>query len=679
MKQKINGLKRMLNPKHIAVIGGSEAEVVTRQLQTFNSEVSIHCVNSRRKHINGIICLDSVNDLSIVPDAAFVAIPNQATLGVVKQLSQMGTGGIICYSSGFAELNEAGKDLQKQLVEAVGDTAIVGPNCYGLINYLDAIALWPDNFGGQQQQSGCALITQSGNLAISLSFQRHGLPLSHLITLGNQADVDITMVIHALLEDSRVKSIGIYLESILDISAFCDAANRAKQHNVPIVVIKSGASSSGAKLAQSHTSAMIAEDYLYDCLFQQSGIARAKHLDQFLETLKLVTCYGISDDNRFISMSCSGGEAALVADYTDNTALKLPHFSDNAETKLHSILGDRVHISNPLDYHTYIWGNYDALYQCFKAVATDNFKWVAIVLDYPTTATANLQDWKICEDAFIDALKHSDSCGIVVSTLSENMPSNIMQRLIENNIVPMQGLGECITAIEQAVFIAQSYANPPFNCLPSNQTISATSYLTEDQSKQLLSQYGLICPKGQLISANQLPNDIHYPVVVKAVGENLLHKTEMNAVHLNISNKAQLEQSIGSMGHLSQQFLVEAMQPKPIAEMVVNIKQQSHFGWSLTIGMGGVDIEIIKDISILLLPVTNEQIQSSIKKLVRFPLLNGYRNQPAVDLDMLTECIEQLCHCALDETNAISEIEINPLMVYSNSTCIVDALIQVHN
>ena len=313
---------------------------MVRQCELLGFEGEIWPVHPSRADLNGRTCFRRLEDLPGVPDAAFIAIPREPTIEAVRVLRDMGAGGAVCYASGFAEVADGGA-LQADLVAAAGSMPIVGPNCYGLVNALDRLALWPDNHGLAPIDRGAAIITQSGNMGINFTMGRRALPLACLLSLGNQAAVGVTDCLEALLEDERVKVIGLHIEGLDDVARFSRVAVRAREQGVPIVAFKSGRSEKGAQATVSHTSTLSGADALYDALFERCGIARVHSVPAFLETLKLLSLFGPLPGNRIASLSCSGGEASLMADRADGTGLVFPDLDpDHAATGSH--LAQRV-------------------------------------------------------------------------------------------------------------------------------------------------------------------------------------------------------------------------------------------------------------------------------------------------------------------------------------------------
>ena len=316
-------LKRFLRPKSIAVVGGKEAGRVIRQCELLGFPGDIWPVNPNRAELNGRTCYAALENLPSAPDAVFVAVPRDRTIEAVKTLRAMNAGGAVCYASGFSEIGGDGPAFQADLVAAAGDMPIVGPNCYGCINALDRMALWPDNHGLRPLDHGAAIITQSGNMGINFTMSRRGLPLGCLLSLGNQAQVKVSDCLEALLDDDRVRAIGLHIEGVDDVARFSKAARRALQKGVPLVAFKSGRSEKGAKATVSHTSTLAGSDELYDAMFERYGIARVHSISAFLETLKLLCILGPLSGNTIASLSCSGGEASMMADRADGTGLVL--------------------------------------------------------------------------------------------------------------------------------------------------------------------------------------------------------------------------------------------------------------------------------------------------------------------------------------------------------------------
>ena len=322
-----------------------------------------------------------------------MAVPADTTIDILGDLSACGAGGAIAYAAGFAETGAEGKARQRRLVEAAGNMPVIGPNCFGTINYLDRVALWPDQHGGIPVERGAAIVTQSGNLGINFTMQRRSLPLAYLVSLGNQAVIGIEDCIAALLQDERVTAIGLYIEGIADIAAFERSALAAMDGRVPLVALKSGRSAIGARLTMSHTASLAGDDAVCDAFLRRLGVARVDTVPELLETLKFLALGGPLAGDRLASMSCSGGEASLVADLARGRGVQFPALTEAHRGAVRETLNEFVDITNPLDYHTFIWGDQAAMTGCFTAMLRGDFDLGMFVLDYPRADRCSPDEW----------------------------------------------------------------------------------------------------------------------------------------------------------------------------------------------------------------------------------------------------------------------------------------------
>ncbi|MEV4320129.1 acetate--CoA ligase family protein [Actinocrispum sp. NPDC049592] len=643
-------MKRLLSPRHIAVVGGAHAKEVIRQSRALGYRGEIWLVHPR-------LGFPDVDSLPEPPDASFIAVNRESTVDVVGQLAARGAGGAVCYASGFAETGA--KALQQRLVDAAGGMPLIGPNCYGLLNYLDGAALWPDQQGGRRVERGVAIITQSGNIAVNLTMQRRSLPIGCVIAVGNMAGVTVPELITELVTDPRITAIGLHIEGLDDIEAFARAAIVSKTRGTPLVVLKSGTSEQGARITVSHTSSLAGPDIAYDALFRRLGIARVRDVPRFVETLKFLHVHGPLPGKRVTSASCSGGEAALVADLAQDRGLDLAPLSNTVREALTVVLGDKVAISNPLDYHTYIWGDRTAQTQCFAALRETDVQ--LLMLDFPRDDRCQSDEWGTTLDAFIDA---KPTRGCVVSLLPENLPESLGERLIAHGIAPMQGLPECLDAIAASV---DREARPIAPVIP----VGSAQLLDEWQSKEALAGHGVPVPDGRRTrDPVQAAEELGCPVVVKALG--VAHKSELNAVRLGLENAKAVVVAVQDMPY--EEFLVERMVPGAVAELIVGVRHDPQFGHLLTIGAGGVLVELLRDTATLLFPVDRDEVREALTSLKIWPLLTGFRGREPGDVDAVLEAV--LAIAAYAQADAVAELDVNPLVVCPKGVVAVDALIR---
>ncbi len=320
-------LERLLRPKSIAVIGGGAFGAnVVQQCLKMGFSGDIWPVHPKKDEVEGVKAYRTVADLPGAPDATFIGVNRNLTIEMVTALRERGAGAAICFASGFRETGHydpEGEALQKALIEAAGSMPILGPNCYGLINYADGALLWPDQHGGQRLAPGArgaAIITQSSNIACNLTMQKRGLPVAFLMTAGNQAQTGLSEMALGLIEDERVSCLGLHIEGFDSAAGFERLAARARELKKPIVAMKVGRSEQARAGAVSHTASLAGSDTASDAFLRRLGIARVHSIPSFLETLKLLHAGGPLIGYTLSSMSCSGGEASVMADTAEGGA-----------------------------------------------------------------------------------------------------------------------------------------------------------------------------------------------------------------------------------------------------------------------------------------------------------------------------------------------------------------------
>lgn len=681
-------LRRLFAPRHVAVFGGSAAAEVVRQCRSLGFAGKIWPVHPRHDAVEGLPCFHDVAALPEAPDASFIAVPREGTVDTVAQLAARGAGGVICYASGFAEVGGAGVALQRRLVAAAGSMPLIGPNCYGMLNYLDGVALWPDQHGGERVGRGVAIVSQSGNIALNLTMQRRNLPLAYMVTVGNKAGAGIEAIVDALLQDERVSAIGLHVEGLDDVAAFSRVALKALDMGVPLVALKAGSSALGASTTVSHTGSLAGPDVLYDALFRRLGVARVFDPAGLIETLKLLHVCGPLTGRRIVSASCSGGEASLVADLAQPRHLAMPALPAAARAALHAVLGDKVSLANPLDYHTYVWGDLAGQTACFSALLACDFDMHLLVLDFPRADRCVAGAWQTTVDAFIAAHAQRPVPCAVLASLPEGMPDGVARQLLERGIAPMQGVAECLDAIGHAAAIGGVRARRA-DILPlagphADKQGAARPHrmLDEMASKQALAAFGLPIPRGELASAMDagvVAAQLEFPLVVKAVSATLAHKTEAGAVRLNLKSAAQVVDAVAAMAHLSDRFLVEQMATDVVAEIIVGVTRDPQFGLALTLGAGGVWVELLQDAATVLLPATRADFERALESLRSWPLVCGYRGKPYGDVEALIDAVVAVAAYAQANAAQLCELDVNPLLVLPRGRGVVavDAMIRV--
>ncbi|MEP0332379.1 MAG: acetate--CoA ligase family protein [Anderseniella sp.] len=686
-------LERLLHPRQIAFVGGRDAAVAIGEAKRIGFDGPIWPVNPKRSEINGITCFASVEDLPEPPDAVFLAVPVQQAIDTVKRLADIGAGGIVCYTAGFGEVGATGQQAEQALIEAAGSMALVGPNCYGIINYLARSALWPFAHGGSTPGYGAAIITQSGMLSSDLTMSRRSLPLSHMISIGNQSVIAIEDLVEVLCEKPEVRAIGLHIEGLKDIGRFADAAIKAAQLGKPVVALKSGSSAIGKSLTTSHTGSLSGEDDLYDALFKRCGIVRVFSPAQLLETLKFMCIAGVPTSNRVAGFTCSGGGATMLADHGEKIGLAFPEHDDAVTRNLAHLLPSTATVSNPLDYTTPIWGQAEMTRPVFSAALTTEAATAVLVQDYPASGLDESRLIYLADaDAFADAALAAGIPAAICSTLPENMDTATRDHLISRGIAPMQGINDCLDAIAAASVWKQMQqrivCQPPAELL-GGEVIRQIVAVDEVAAKSRLAEAGIPVPSGTVCcraDAAAAAEALGFPVAIKMVHEKLLHKTEAGAVMLNINTEtevtdavAQIQKSVGERlpDAASDRWLIEKMQVRPLAELIVSVREDAQFGLAMTIGSGGVLVELVGDSVTVLLPCTRDDLSEAIEGLRISRLLDGFRGGAKADMRKLVDQLAGLADFMILNRGKVAETEINPMFVYEGSLCAVDALMHI--
>ncbi|NKM66837.1 acetate--CoA ligase family protein [Rhizobium laguerreae] len=676
-------LDRLLRPQTIAVFGGREARRVIEQCDRMGFAGEIWPVHPKLDEVLGRPCYRSVSDLPSAPDAAFVGVNRTLTVEIVRSLSETGAGGAVCYASGFSEATSElgdGAELQQALLAAAGDMPILGPNCYGFINGLDGALLWPDQHGMQRIERGVAILTQSSNIAINLTMQTRGVPMAYVVTAGNQAQTSLADVACALIDDPRVTAVGLHVEGFGDLSALERLAAIARRSRKPIVVLKVGRSEQAKRAAVSHTASLAGSDAVADAVLARLGLGRVQTLPALLETLKLLHVAGPLASHSISSMSCSGGEASLMADAVVGRNVEFPALQPQQLPRLRRVLGEMVTLSNPLDYHTFVWGDLARQTEAFSAMFEGAYALNLVVLDFPRGDRCDASEWAMTADAVMTAAAASGALAGLLATLPENMPEPIADRLMANGIIAFCGIDEAITAAEVAAGIGQAWIRPPpLPLLDVSSIDGEIETLTEADAKAELAAFGLPVPKGLLASspgqAAEQAERLGFPVVLKALG--IAHKTEAGAVVLNLKDIKAVSNAAAAMPP-NAGFLVEKMIDPPVAELIVGAIRDPVFGLSLTLGAGGIFVELLEDSVILPLPATKTDIHAAISRLKLAKLIYGYRGRPKGDLDAAVAAIAAASDYVVKNAACLEELDINPLMVLpeGHGVIAVDALIR---
>ena len=674
---------RLLRPRSIAVIGGLAAARVAEQCDRMGFDGDLWPVHPKQDRIAGRPVFRSVADLPGAPDAAFVGVNRHATVEAVSALARAGAGGAICYASGFRESGD-GETLEQALIDAAGAMPILGPNCYGLLNLLDGVALWPDQHGGRRLdrgERGVAIVSQSSNIAISMTMQRRGLPVAYVATAGNQAQLGISRIALALLDDARVSALGLHVEAFDSVAGFEALALRARERRVPVVVMKTGRSERGKAANLSHTASVAGSDAGAGAFLRRLGFARARDIPEFLETLKLFHVHGALGGSRLGVMCCSGGEASVLSDAVEDTGLALPALAPEHAAEVRETVHPLVAVTNPLDYHTFSWGDGPALARIFAAFARGGFDATMLVLDFPRADRCDDAEWETSVDAFDRAMRSAGAVGVIASTLGENLPEERAAQLARLGIAPLAGVREALAAIEGAAAVGAAWrASPPAPVVVHPDPRGEPALLDEAAAKAWLAEFGVEVPRGAVAhhahEAARIAASLGGSVALKALG--VAHKTERGAVRLGLCEPDDIRAAAGELLALGDGVLVERFATDIVVELIVGLHRDPQLGLLLTVGSGGIFVELAADSVTLLLPVTDCDIRGALSRLRCAPMLQGWRGREPADVEAAVDSILRIARFAVANCDRIEELDVNPLGVGAagQGALALDALIR---
>lgn len=661
-------LDRLLRPRRIAVIGGRAAESVVRQCHSLGYAGDLWAVHPSRPQVAGVTAYASVSELPAVPDAAFVGVGAQPAVEVIAELAALGCGGAVVYASGFAEVGGDGLSLQRDLVAAAGEMPLLGPNCMGVLDYRSGAALWPDQHGGDRlDRPGVAVITQSGNIALNLTMQRRGLPLAAMLAVGNCAVTGVVELLDAYLARPDITAVGLHLEQVPPLAQLLPVARRAAALGKPLVVLRTGRSAAGARASATHTAALAGDAAVAGAVLRHCGCAEVADIDAFIDILLLAHTTGGVPVASIVSASCSGGEAALIADLAADAGVDLPELSSADRERLDQALGGRVAVDNPLDYHTYVWGDPLATRALFDAVVQVAVGLRVLVLDLPRSDRCDPAAWEVTLDAWVSAATAYGQPAAVLATMAEAMPPDVAERLVAAGITPLCGVRTAMAAVaslarstqRQRVLAAQRDAD-----VASGGDGGAGTAPHGADAMSWIAHAGLRTPRrvtAPVAEAGAALGALSAPVVMKTAAA-LAHKSDVGGVRLGLWDAASAQAAALEMAALDPCVVLEEMIVGGVAELLVSVRRDPLHGVVLALGSGGTRTEIDADSTVLVGSITREEVHSGLESLRCWPLLTGFRGGAPGDLDATIDSALALVR-ALQGAPGVAEVEVNPVIV----------------
>ncbi len=682
-------LEELFRPSSVAVIGASNrpgkvGTSVFRNLIEAGFRGVAYPVNPSWKSVSGVRCYPGIRELPEVPDLGIVIVPAPGVPEVVEELGAAGTRGVIIVSAGFREVGEAGAALEADVVRRAEKyrMSVVGPNCFGVINTDPEVSLNATFSESLPPRGNIAFVSQSG--ALCAGILQYGIAerigFSRFVSVGNRAGVDENDLLHSLGTDPATRVILLYVESLASGRRFLEAAREVTE-NKPVLVIKSGRTAAGERAVLSHTGSLAqsGRDQLYDAVFQQSGVLRADTLGDLFRAAKIFSSGLALEGPRLVILTNSGGPGIVAADAAIRSGLELPPPAPGTREVLTRSLPSIAAVSNPVDMTADVGADqYRATLGTLLATAEFDG---AVVIATPRGEMSGESVAKAILDAKSSTAKAIVACLFGLTDLSREV------EFLEDHGIPtftfpeeaVQGLGSLARYHAWRTRPRTTVRSFPVDAtavgaLLDQVRASGVSVLPESAARSLLSAYGIRFPKvaraTTIDEAIRTADGIGYPIVLKVASPDISHKTDVGGVAVGLADAEMLRAAWDHM-HAAvtaaaptariEGYEIEE-QISGGREVLVGIQRDPDFGPILVFGMGGIYVEVLRDVTFRLAPVSELAARRMVESIKAFPLLRGVRGEPPSDLAALEDAIERVSQLAVERPE-IAELDLNPLIV----------------
>lgn len=704
-------LKHFLSPRSIAIIGASEKfNSISGKplvfLKRHGYEGKIYPVNPKYDELGGYKCYKSILDVPEPVDLALLAVNYKLVLPALKQCVEKNVKFATVFASGFAESGEEGEEMQKQIADLAKESGmgICGPNCQGSVSLKDnAIGGFSASLGIPPLLIGpIGYVTQSGALGYSIFSlaQESGVGFSYVASTGNEVDLHTLDFMEYMLEDTDTKMVISYLEGIKNGKQFIRLANRALELGKPIVALKVGRSEIGQKAASSHTASLTGSDEVADAFFRQKGIIRVNDIENMIDIAALMQRIpALPEGNKVGLITTSGGGGILMADEASEMNLEIPELDEKTTAEIMKVIPPYGSALNPVDVTAQVINEAEDFMKVLEAmVAFHDIDALVIVV----TQITGEQGKRMAED-IVKMSKQTKKPITVAWTTGDILVGDNLKILTEGNVQwyksPVRAVRAMGVLMNYSAFRKEYLANAGATIKTgiSNENkeaaksilANAKQNLTEHQGKELLNLYGIPVTKEEVATSEDqavnIAEKIGYPVAMKIDSPDILHKTEAGGLKLNIGNRIDLiaayhevlenAHNYDSKAHING-VLVQEMISGGI-EVIVGVNNNPEFGPTIMFGLGGIFVEILKDVSMRVAPISREDALKMIKEIKGYKVLTGARGKAKADIEAIADVLVKVSYMALDLEDQMAELDINPLLVLpeGQGVRVADALV----
>ncbi|MEQ8719121.1 MAG: acetate--CoA ligase family protein [Acidimicrobiales bacterium] len=684
----------MFSPASIALVGASERSawtgIILHAIEIGQFGGNVELVNGRGGEVFGKMAKPRLTDLDSPVDLAVVSVPGAAVLSTIEDAIAAGVRNAVVFSAGFAETGAEGRSAQDAVARLAidNDLAILGPNTLGFLNTYGGINVHPSTLSEPPRQGHLSLVSQSGALNGSMLgyCQNHGIGISKVISVGNEAVLDAADVLTYLAEDEDTRAIGVFLEAIRRPSEFVEALEAARARSKPVIVLKAGRHEVTARVAAAHTGAFVGDDRVIDAVLRQYGAIRVNSLEELVNTADVMIRTGALGGNRLVVAGISGGGCDIIADRATDAGLDLHPFTEGTEASLRSVLADFGAVNNPLD----VTGAAVSDPSIFTQVITtlgglEDADVIIVQYDVPTSEAGVTEGFR----QIVSTISSLPKPALLIGNLSSELPSGRDHLGDGGDCCHPGGMEQVIAAIGRAAWwsarLDHGTEATPSSAQPDDQVSKPVGSWSEARARDHVASFGVpVVPAAHALDADAAvaaASSMGFPVVVKANGAALAHKTELGAVELDLRTEDDVrnacERIAHGVRHLSPDgFLVAPFRP-PAVELIVGVARTEAWGPILAVGFGGVLTEIQADTSLRRLPVGAADVDEMLAELTNATVLEGVRGRPAADRQRLIEVVLSLADAALALGDDLEALEVNPLAVDGGRIEALDALVTI--
>ncbi|MCM8816755.1 MAG: acetate--CoA ligase [Candidatus Omnitrophica bacterium] len=691
--------EQFFSPKSVAVIGASRepgklGSQILSNIISGQYQGKIYPVNPKAPEISGLKCYPDISSIPDVPELAVIVVPAKIVCSVIEECGKKGTKAAVVISAGFKESGPEGKKREEELVEVAKKYGcrIIGPNCLGIIDTYSDLNV---SFAPVMPTKGSiAFISQSGALisAVLDWSRKQKIGFSRIISMGNMADVSESELIESCAADEKTKVILFYVEGVKDGRDFINRVSKVTSKK-PVIAIKAGLTGSGSKAASSHTGSLAGMAEAYGAAFKKTGVLQVSNMEELFDLSLAFAYQPLIKGDKIAVVTNAGGPAVLATDAVEKQGLKMATLSEQTESTLKKNLPPAANIHNPVD----VLG--DATEQGYKValenvMKEDNVDGVLVIVT-PQTITRPLETAHVVVE---NANRYKKT---VVTSFMGGVSVEVAIDFLRQSKIPNYDFPErairALKAMVDYVKVLERKNGPTVEIAADKDMVSKilqqvkkseSRNLTDYQAREIFGAYGIRGPERYLAKnvdeAISNAKKIGYPVVAKIVSPDILHKTESGGVRINILNDEEMKKSFNEIMKSVKQYLPSARiegieiqeMVKGVQEVIIGVKKDIQFGHLIMFGLGGIFVEVLKDVTFGIVPVDRQEALEMIKEIKGYKLLSGFRNLPEADIDGLVETIVKVSQMCQDFPE-IKELDINPLVVKEKGkgTVMIDARI----